>query len=85
MGGENSQYKIIGEWSLEETLKLIQAVEKATNISILYPLVKIKFKIKEDAKKQMKVSDEKIKIYSDQVKFKDIMSNVVFDIQNVRK
>jgi hypothetical protein len=51
MGGENSQYKIIGEWSLEETLKLIQAVEKATNISILYPLVKIKFKIKEDTKK----------------------------------
>ena len=69
MGGINAEHKIIGDWSLEETLELIRAIEKANKIKILYPLVKIKFDIKGNPKKSMKTSDSKIKIYSERVRF----------------
>ena len=56
---------VVGDWSLEETINLIKIVEKANNIEILYPLTKIKIDIRENPKKAMKFSEDKIKVYSD--------------------
>jgi hypothetical protein len=47
LGAENAQDRLVGEWSLQETLALIKSVEAATQIQILYPLIKISFKIKD--------------------------------------
>jgi hypothetical protein len=69
MGGENSLTRIIGQWKLDEELKLIKCIEKATLIQILYPLVEVKFKIRDgDNSKRLKMTDTKITIYSESVK-----------------
>lgn len=47
MGAENAKDRIVGEWTLDETLKLIKSVETAAKIQILYPLINISFKIKD--------------------------------------
>ena len=75
----------MGEWNLEESINLIRAIEKANKVQILDPLLKIKFEIKDEPKKAMKVSEDKIKIYSKQVRLQDIASKVIFDLENVRK
>ena len=48
MGGENAADRVAGSWSLKETIKMIKCVERATKIQILYPLVDIKFKMKDE-------------------------------------
>lgn len=48
MGGENAADRVVGSWSLQETIQMIKCVERATKIQILYPLVDIKLKLKDE-------------------------------------
>ena len=47
LGGDNADDRVSSPWSLQETIELIKSVERATKIEILYPLVEIKFKLKD--------------------------------------
>ena len=48
MGALNFKSRIVGDWTLEEEINLIKSIEKATQIQILFPLIKIKFRVKDN-------------------------------------
>ena len=52
MGGDNAAERVLGSWSLQETIELIKYVERAAKVEILYPLVEIKFKLKDEPTKE---------------------------------
>lgn len=57
----------------------------------MYPLVEIKFKIKDGERDsevpeiRKKMTENKIVIYSKTVSFKEIMDHIIFDIKKVRR
>lgn len=74
MGGDNALSRVMGEWSLEEVLNLIQSIEIATDVKILKDKVKISLKIKDKDSEEFHdpkfvLKESKLTIYSRSVKF----------------
>jgi hypothetical protein len=89
LGAQNAKDRVVGEWTLQETLDLIKAVEKATMIQIIYPLIKITFKLKDNESEmpepRFKLREHKLTIYSKSVKFHEISKHILYDLANLRK
>ena len=63
MGGDNANTRVIGDWDLQEVLHLIKSIEKATQIQILDPSIKIKVKENNSKNVPFKLSKSKLKVY----------------------
>ena len=83
LGGQNAENRVIGEWSLEEAIKLIKAIEKVTETTYLKKDIEISFKLKELENgnmipdKRKRYSKNKLRIYSRNVSFAEILDLVI--------
>lgn len=65
---------------------LIQKVQAACQIEILNPDISIKVKEEERKDKlRFKLKDSRLRVYTTNVKFEEVMSSVVTDLKNVKK
>lgn len=53
----------MGQWTFREQVELIQGVQKAVDVQILNPKIKIKYHEKEDSSKLFKLSEGKLTVY----------------------
>lgn len=85
IGGDNYESRVVAPWQIDEVINLIKLVEKAVEIQILYPLMRIKFKFEKPKDRNFAIKDDKILIYNQNTQFKEIMNHVVFDLEKIKK
>ena len=72
-------------------LILLNCVEKATQITIINPKINIKFDLKDEAEgadlpeTRLRISDNKVRIYSKTVRLQEIFNRIIGDLNTIRE
>lgn len=82
MGGENAVKRIVGKWTFKEQIELVKSIEKATQLQVIIPEIKIKYKesSRSDKNQKFKFSKNKLRIFkNDSLNFADVLSLLLLD------
>ena len=81
LGGDNINYRKKGSWTLEEGLKLLNAVALASGLSLLKKsmqvILKYKEKSYEETSKRLSVTEDSIKVYDRKVQIEEIVPLII--------